>query len=56
MKFRLTAELLFEAENLQDAYRRLAAHFLKASLKDGMEEPPWEHGLLEVTPEEEPYT
>jgi len=56
MKFRLTADLLFEAENLQDAYRRLAAHFLNASLKDGIEDPPWEQGVLEVTPEEEPYT
>ncbi|HEX9304982.1 MAG TPA: hypothetical protein VGA31_11080 [Thermoanaerobaculia bacterium] len=56
MKFRLTVDLLFEADSLQDAYRRLAAHFLRASMKDGIEEPPWVHGVLEVTPEEEPYT
>jgi hypothetical protein len=60
MKFRLTADLVFEADGLEDAYRRLAAHFLRASIHpDDDNPPPWHQGMLEVSPageEEEPYS
>lgn len=29
MKFRLTANAVFEAENIDDAFRRLSVHFLQ---------------------------
>lgn len=55
MKFRLTADLVFEADTLQDAYRRLAAHFLRVSIREADDEPSrWEQGILEVAPVEEP--
>lgn len=51
MKYRLTADLVFEADELQDAYRRLAAHFLRASINpDDEKPPPWHQGTLEVAP------
>jgi hypothetical protein len=57
MKFRLTADLVFEADTLQDAYRRLAAHFLRVSIREADDLPSqWEQGVLEVAPVEEPYT
>lgn len=35
MRFHLEADLVFEAGDLKDAQRRLAAHFLRASGGDG---------------------
>lgn len=60
MRFRLTADLVFEADGLGDAYRRLAAHFLRSSMNpDDDKPPPWHQGTLQVAPaveEEEPYS
>jgi hypothetical protein len=56
MRFRLTADLVFEAEDLKDAYRRLAAHFLRVSIREDDEPSQWEQGVLEVAPVEEPYS
>ena len=51
MRFRLTADQVFEAVGLEDAYRRLAAHFLRASIHpDDERPPPWHQGMLEVAP------
>ena len=35
MRFHLEADLVFEAGDLKDAHRRIAAHFLRASTEDG---------------------
>jgi hypothetical protein len=35
MKFHLEANLVFEAGDLKDAQRRIAAHFLRSSMEDG---------------------
>ncbi|MEO8348390.1 MAG: hypothetical protein ABI610_05715 [Acidobacteriota bacterium] len=60
MRYRMTADLVFEAEGLQDAYRRLAAHFLRTAMNPDEEKPaPWHEGRLEVAPaleEEETYS
>jgi hypothetical protein len=51
MKFHLEADLVFEAGDLKDAQRRLAAHFLRSSVKDNEEEIPFgPEGYIHLVP------
>jgi hypothetical protein len=54
MRFRLQADFVFEAKDLTDARRMLAAHFLRESASDGAEPaPPGRQGYLLIAPAEE---
>jgi hypothetical protein len=54
MRFRLEADFLFEADDLADAQRRLAAHFLRSSASGESEmEQRGPRGFILVVPAED---
>jgi hypothetical protein len=57
MRFRLEADFLFEADDLADAQRRLAAHFLRSSMSaEGEISPRGPRGYILIVPAEDPET
>lgn len=57
MQFRLEADFRFEADDLADAQRKLAAHFLRSSkFEDGEITPQGPQGYIFIVPDDSPET
>lgn len=54
MRFRLEADFVFDADDVADAERRLAAHFLRSSpTQNGVIAPQGPQGYIFIVPVEE---
>jgi hypothetical protein len=57
MLYRLKADFRFEADDLADAHRRLAAHLLRSSMsEEGEITPRGPQGYILIVPAEDPET